>query len=426
MRWQGSTGTRSRPAYLSAAVTHVTSPSVPPALPARHLSVTTSGLATVGRAFSYGYDLASMVPANTAGSGAQASLQVAGSLSGGVVAVPIMGWGLGNPEISPGVYNFSQIARQVAFVQAAGGTPVITLCAAPDWMKGGLAGTTDWTQINVAPVPQHYQDFATLGASVAAAFPQVKYFVVWNELKGFWSQSTHSWDMAGYTAMYNDVYTAIKAARPDASVGGPYVSMQSSAAGAVQPGTPSGSWGHLDAGAMNAVTYWLSHKIGADFVAVDGRGFTSDQGLITDPLTATQKYAAVDTWLASQTTLPVFWMESHALPNPAAYSLTQQAAIRIAIVLQMASSGASAGLQWNAVEDPSWDEGLWISPLYPGGGQTTPLARELPAVLAVLASPVTLVPGQPAGTLVATGAGGTVTVTVSATSATVSVNGRQL
>jgi len=49
------------------------------------------------------------------------------------------------------------------------------------------------------------------------------------------------------------------------------------------------------------------------------------------------------------------------------------------------------------------------------------LGQELPAVLAVLASPVTLVPGEPAGVMAATGANGTVTVTYTSAGATVSV-----
>jgi hypothetical protein len=51
------------------------------------------------------------------------------------------------------------------------------------------------------------------------------------------------------------------------------------------------------------------------------------------------------------------------------------------------------------------------------------LGQELPAVLAVLAAPVTLVPGEPAGTLVATGADGTVTVKVTTSGANVTVSG---
>ena len=374
------------------------------------------------RPFTYGYDLAKEGPFNLNDPASQSAAHVMTSFPGTYVDVPIMGWGPGNPEPSPGVYDFSQIARRVALVQATGGTPVITLAAAPDWMKGGVAGTTDWNLINVAPLPQHYQDFAALCAKVAQAFPQVKAFVVWKEFQGFWNQPTHSWDAAGYTAMYNDAYRAVKAVRPDANVGGPYVSVKSySTPRRALSTTPTGPWGTLDQTSLDAISYWLANKAGADFVAVDGTAFTKDAGLVTDPLTSTAKYAAADGWLASRTTLPIVWMEAHLLPNPSAYSDQQQAALRIASLMQMASSGASVGLQWQAEDVPGWDEGLWTSSTAPGGGQPTVLGQELPPVLAVLAAPVTLVPNQPAGILAVTGADGTVTVTLNGATAAVVV-----
>ena len=67
----------------------------------------------------------------------------------------------------------------------SGVTPVITLCCAPDWMKGGQPGETDWSRLEVAPDPAHFADFAELAADVAKRYPQVKHFIVWNELKGF-------------------------------------------------------------------------------------------------------------------------------------------------------------------------------------------------------------------------------------------------
>ena len=389
-----------------------------------HVSLTASGPSSAGRTFAYGYDLVRQVPKSLAIPSAQGAVQVAQSEPGGFAAVPIMGWGVGNPELSPGTYDFSGIARQLSFVQAAGEVPVITLCAAPDWMKGGAPGTTDWSNIQVAPLSQHYGDFAALSAAVARSFPQVRYFVVWNELKGFWNPATGVTDIGGYTAMYNDTFRAIKAARPDALVGGPYIAMHSMSGPApASAPTPWGTWGHLGAGPLWEIAYWLANKAGADFVAVDGRSFTNDAGLTTDPVSSTAKYAAVDRWLETQTSLPIVWMESHVLPDPTTSTLDQQTAVRVAALLEMASSGASVGLQWDPEQFPTWDEGLWSPAGAPGGGQATPLARTLPAVLNVLAAPVTLVAGTPAGTLVATGADGTVTVTYSATTASVTVTG---
>ena len=379
--------------------------------------------AAPSRPFTYGYDLAQQGPFNPHDPGSVSAYSVMQTFHGAIVDVPIMGWGPGNPEPSPGVYDFSGIAKRVAMVQASGGVPVITLAAAPDWMKGGQAGTTNWNDINVAPLPSHYQDFADLSAKVAQAFPQVKAFVVWKEFKGFWNHTTNRWDAAGYTTMYNDVYTAIKAVRPDADVGGPYVSVKSYSTPRADAGptTPSGPWGTLDQVSLDAISYWLQYKVGASFVAVDGDAYTKDAGLITDPVTSTAKYAAADSWLAAHTTIPIVWMESHLLPNPTAYTDQQQAAVRVAALVEMASSGASVGLQWQAEDQVGWDEGLWTASALPGGGQPTVLGQELPAVLSVLASPVTLVPNQPPGVLEAAGANGTVTVTYGPTAASVSV-----
>jgi len=387
-----------------------------------HMSLTSSGVSSTGRTFSYGYDFDSAMTVGVWPAAEQRSVTVASTLTGTFEDVAIMGWGPGSPEVSPGVYNFTGIAKQLAFVEASGGIPVITLCGAPSWMTGGEAGTTNWALLGNPPLPQYYQAFATLSAAIAQAFPQVEYFAVWSELRGFWSPTTHSWDAAAYTDMYNDVYTAVKAVRPDAMVGGPYVSVHSLAGPpSVQDPTPSGAWGHLDPISLAAISYWLSNNVGADFVAVDGRAYTNNEGLTTDPLTSTDKYAAVDQWLSSQTSLPIVWMESHVLPDPTAYSQQQQAALRVATLLQMASSGASLGMQWNPVQSTGWDEGDWTTAALLYGGAPTVLAGELPAVMQVLAAPVTLVSGTPPGTLEATGVDGTVTVTYSATTGTVTV-----
>ncbi|HXW34069.1 MAG TPA: hypothetical protein VEJ87_05775 [Acidimicrobiales bacterium] len=413
-------GTELRATEASMAQAQATVRPIATSASTARINLTSNGLSSSGKAFSYGYDLAQQGPYDGKGPVSDSARQVAQSISGAFEDVPIMGWGLPNPEPSPGIYDLSGIAQRVAFVESTGGIPIITLCAAPDWMKGGQLGSTDWTQIDTAPLPQHFEDFAALTALIARTFPQVKYFVVWNELKGFWNSSIDGWDAESYTDLYNDVYTAIKAVRPDALVGGPYVSMTTDPGSApAMQAAPSGSWGYVDPAPLAAVSYWLRHNVGADFIAVDGSGFTESAGLATDPLTATQKYAAVDDWLRAQTSLPIVWMESHLLPDPTTATQQQQAALRVAVLLQMASSGASVGMQWNPEQTPGWDEGLWTATDAIGGGQATVLAQELPAVLAVLAAPVSLVGGEPPGRMAASGPDGTITVTLSPTTASV-------
>ena len=376
--------------------------------------------------FRYGYDLSKQAPdqtwVNDPGAAASAR-QVMASLPGTMDDIAMMGWGEGNPEPSPGVYDFTTLANRVSMVLAAGGIPVITLCGAPDWMKGGTAGTTDWSQLDVAPLPAYYQDFAALAAKVAAAFPQVRYFVVWNELKGFWNAGTNSWDAAGYTTMYNDVYRAIKQVRPDALVGGPYAPMHSYASPqfGADTTTPTGAWGTVLPATLDAVSYWLAHNVGADFLAVDGGDVSPDGTIVGTPLQSVEKYAAIDAWLRARTSLPVWWMESHIEPYASGWTDQQAAAVRVAALIEMASSGASVGMQWQPQQEAGWpDLGLWTSTLSPGGGQPTALVPDLQTVLPVLAGGVTLVPGQPAGVLVATGAAGTVAVDTNAVPAVAS------
>jgi hypothetical protein len=371
--------------------------------------------------FSYGFDFTNQGPYANSNSPAQAlssARRVMSSIPGMLEDTAIMDWGLPDPEPSPGVFNLSALAARIRLIRSTGGTPVITLCAAPDWMKDGSGP-------NVPPTPSHYQDFALLAAQIARSFPQVKYFVVWNEFKGFWNPAAHRYEIGLYTDMYNDVYTAIKQVRPDALVGGPYAPTQPYAN--PQPGnlssTPHGPWGYLDQGVLYAIDYWLANKAGADFIAVDGPDYPVT-GPITDPLTATDKYAAVDLWLRQRTSLPIWWMESRLQPSGSIWSASRAAAIRIATLTQLASSGARSGLQWQPEQAGGWpDKGLWTATNSPGGGQPTVLAHLLPQVLAVLRYTTTIVPGQRPGILVARSMGGTVAVNTTTAKATAVING---
>ena len=369
--------------------------------------------------FSYGFDFAEQGPYPGWGSNSAASSArgVLSAIPGMLEVSPIMNWGLPVPEPSPGTFNLSGIAERIRLITSTGGTPVITLCGAPPWMTNG--GPI------AAPTPAHFHDFAVLAAKIAKSFPRVKYFVVWNEFKGFWSNATSHWEYREYTLMYNDVYTAIKRVRPHALVGGPYAPTPPSAR--PQPGnlpsTPHGAWGYASQQVLDAINYWLANKVGADFLAVDGADYPQN-GPITDPLTATEKFTALDRWLRQRTALPIWWMESPVQPPNSDWSTTQAAAVRVAALIRMASSGARAGLQWQ----PQWgegipDEGLWSATQYSSGGQPTLLAHLLPRVLAVLRYPTTLVYGQPPGVLVAKSQGGTIVVNTTSAGANAVVRG---
>lgn len=367
-----------------------------------------------GGNFAYGFDFAKQGPYShlrSHNAAVRSARRVLTSIPGMFEDTAIMDWGLPDPEPSPGLYNLSGIASRINLIVSTGGTPVVTLCAAPDWMKDVIGP-------DVAPTPAHYDDFANLAAKIAHTFPQVKYFVVWNELKGFYEPASKGWNIEGYTEMYNDVYLAIKHVRPDALVGGPYATLptyENPQAGDITS-TPHGPWGYVKQHALDALSYWLANNVGANFVAVDGS--TVNAPSLSDPQIATAKFAAVDLWLRQRTSLPIWWMESHVQPSNSGWTPIQAAAVRVATLVQMASSGASVGMQWQPQEQGVFDEGLWTP-----GGQPTPLAQILPGALAVLRSGVVEVAGQPAGVLVVQGPRGTMAINTLDSPATARVNG---
>jgi hypothetical protein len=291
----------------------------------------------------------------------------------------LMGWGAANPEPTQGEFDFSSLDRRIELILATGAQPVLTLCCAPDWMKGGEAGATDWGRIEEAPTQEHFDDFARLAAEAAQRYPEVHRFVVWNELKGFYDRSRNNWDAAAYTDLYNRVYSAVKTVRPDALVGGPYVvfdSWASPSAGGY-PSSLSGSWGVLDQRPLDVVDYWLQHAAGADFVAVDAGTDTRDGGLTTSDFDATAKLGVVTEWVRSRTDLPLWWMEIGAeCSDPSASSDDpRRAAVMMNALVTVARAGASAALLWGPQAGPDRDEvALFSETAGHDGGRALPLA----------------------------------------------------
>jgi len=260
----------------------------------------------------------------------------------------IMGWGVENPQPRPGQYRWAGLDRRIRLIRQTGGTPIITLCCAPDWMKGGTPGRTDWSLLERAPDPGHYDDFADLARRVALRYPDVRYFQVWNEMKGFHDARRNTWDIAAYTRMYNKVYRAVKSARPDAQVGGPYMPIDSwsTARRSSHPSHLRGPWGVVDKRALNAITYWLKHNAGADFIAIDMSTATNDKGLTTDPFAALGKLRAVTRWVHRRTDLPIWIAEWYPLPQRGSFPLRKQDAIMSAGLATMAAEGVSMVLLW--------------------------------------------------------------------------------
>lgn len=292
-----------------------------------------------------------------------------------VQAQAIMGWGVDNPEPSPGQYDFRSLDRRMDFIRRTDGIPVIVLCCAPDWMKGGEPGETDWDRLENAPRPEHFADFAALSAAVAKRYPYVRHFLVWNEFKGFFDDELDRWDAKGYTDLYNVVYDAVKAVDPANQVGGPYLDFASKPLGS--PGSSpqlQGPWGAVDQRSIDAFVYWKLQRKGADFVAVDAHA-TTDQGA-PDEFTAVQKFAAVNAWLRTQVNVPIWWPEWYVEPSRSGWSSEHQVALRVAAMIELAT-GAQTILYWNPRPGgPDCATCLWTDTRMADGGRPLPLLAD--------------------------------------------------
>lgn len=299
----------------------------------------------------------------------------------------IMGWGAGNPEPSKGRYDFSEMDRRIDFMRKSGGTPVVTLCCSPDWMKGGKAGAnnTNWSQaaLETAPDRAHYADFAALAATVAKRYPDVRHFIVWNEFKGFWNDGKARWDYEGYTELYNLVYKALKKVDKDILVGGPYLVMDSVDPRQTENASTAlkGTWGAMDQRVLDAFDYWNRNKAGADFVVVDGSSYTKDDDLLPNEFAATDKFTAVSRWVREQTHgLPLWWAEYYVEPadgndERTGWSETHRVAVQAAGLIAMARGGATSGFYWNPEKEKGTDCAgcLWTPTDRAGGGAALPM-----------------------------------------------------
>jgi hypothetical protein len=289
----------------------------------------------------------------------------------------LMGFGTDNPEPSPGEYDWSTLDARMRLTEQTGQRTVLTLCCAPDWMKGGEEGETDWDLLEDNPLPDFYDDYAALAAEAVQRYPQVERVLVWNELKGFYNHDENRWDYEGYTEFYNQVYTAVKDVRPDVQIGGPYVVLISLDPGVEDASDFSGPWGVADQRTLDVVDYWLQNNVGADFIAVDASTETR-QETVPSPVEGAQKFADMARWLQQRSDLPIWWAEfypevpegeSDDADSPA------NAAVTLAAVAAMAESGTAGALLWGPQGHGLGSAALWTDSTEPEGGEPTPLTQ---------------------------------------------------
>ena len=270
----------------------------------------------------------------------------------------LMDWGTENPEPKPGVYNWTSLDQRVALMRSMGATVVITLCTAPGWMKTSgedfphQTGPDSWADDRVAD--NHVKDFAELSKKVVLRYPDVKYFQIWNEYKGYWDKAANNWDFVRFTDFYNAIYDAVKSVRPDAQLGGPYYPFD---------GPKPQDWPVID--------YWFQHKHGADFVCFDGwiAGYppTRERNEEGRKMTLTDYFGKIATQFRSRTALPIWISEFYG-----GWSGNPQftAANHASCYLHALESGVSVALLWDA-ELQEWNY-LFTKTKTAEGGQASP------------------------------------------------------
>lgn len=233
----------------------------------------------------------------------------------------LYGWGTDNPEPFRGYYDWSSLDARVADIESSGSQAMLSLCCAPDWMK-------ESSNIEAAPLPRHFGDFARLAAQAAARYKNITVFQVWNELKGF-----HG-DYQAYTILYNEVYDSVKAVRPDARLGGPYLG--------VLPGVPEEN--------RAVYAHWLTNKHGGDYILLDGGPLLATS---TDEFGSTIFSDWVN-WIRKQshggTTLAIGWAEifTRGSPDSSPLAANHYNATFANDIIQNILLGAAYALPWGA------------------------------------------------------------------------------
>jgi len=306
-----------------------------------------------------------------------------------IVNQHVMGFGALNPEPYTDQYNLTSLIERIGITNGVvkdAETIVLTACCAPDWMKGGQQGDSFVLPITDAPFPEHYDDYAELVAYIVQQpeFANIKYLLVWNELKGFFMEDELLWDSIGYTNLYNEVYNAVKEVRDDIKIGGPYVPLDSWHNSIHKSGV-GGEWGEFDARIFQVMNYWLRENDGADFIVVDGHSGNKDgKPPGVNQWQMTDKFTDFMIWLRNHPnidaqTLPVWWAEWYVkTDDPNSNALETNALMTVALI-KLLKSGVETALLWSAQGDEEGfinDEfthqlALFTSTFVNNGGQQT-------------------------------------------------------
>lgn len=360
----------------------------------------------------------------------------------------IMSWGVGDPWPDPATAepdNWGSLDNRLSTIVGMGATPMITLMNAPWWMKGQLQadGTTklipdakgewgsytysavkDYRGINypagyVSPDPisarildNQMGKWLHLVQRVAERYMvapyNVRYFQVWNELKGYYNPAISRWDYEnqagntggynarhGYTYLYNQVYQVLrnvavtKGIDPNSiKIGGPYAEIKTWTAAdaggfpAQEAKLQNKPYGTYDQRDLDVMKYWLQNKAGAGFIAIDVKNRNRELTALTDPFTANNKFADVNQWIRSldnnlypgAATLPIISAEWYANPYET-YDRAYNNAVKADAVIKSLKAGSAIILNWGGVENTTnWkiNPSMYTNTDVTGGGKALP------------------------------------------------------
>ena len=304
------------------------------------------------------------------------------------------------PPTTPGGYDWSSLDYRVQAMRNASavrGRMVLRLFDAPQWMddpnatKRGLIA------------PDHFADFAEFCGQVAARYPDVGHFLVWNEMDGFisgsdWNAPCPNMTMNGpsYTELFRLVSRAVKAKNPSAKVGGPYVPISSAQCDPGAAGEVSGPWGAVNKGVLDFIKYFVEHAAGDfDFFAMDGHlaykrvrlnGTSFSPPATADPRNSTEIFPAITAWVRESSGLraevPIWWAEMYPVPcfDTTAYEdnrswpVEEQLAVYTKAVKEISAPelGVEVFLNWGAEANSNCFAAMYNDTKLPGGGYPTP------------------------------------------------------
>lgn len=276
--------------------------------------------------------------------------------------------------------DFTSLDARLTRLKMLGGEYMLTFCSAPGWML--VSNPEGKYDPESRPKEEYFDDYAQLCAEVAKRYPEVKYFQIWNEFKGFWNSSTNWWDDALYLKFYNKIYKAVKAVRPDALVGGFYMGIRGDGSeqfgfSAVDTFDPLNDKedGNL---VWESMRYWLNNKEGADFICFDRgiQGFrNSADYTVEQAFQLTKEYQAILEKIRELTDLPLIMSEFYG-HRPAKSSLDMSQEYKAAhyamiykYMLQGARDRSYTALLW--MEEEKNGVSLFTDTNAMSGGQPT-------------------------------------------------------